>query len=65
MWRPQVKSPVASSLPQVSLMPVLEPVVVVSAKEEKKPACTLTGARSEVSMLRKAPTDQVVPMLRV
>lgn len=62
MCRPQVKSPVAPSLPQVALTPVEEPVVVVSANEEKKPACTETGARSLESIDKKAPTVHVVPI---
>ena len=60
-----MKLPSASSAPHVSLMPVDEPVVVVSAKEEKKPNWTDTGARSLVSIDRKAPTLQVVPTLLV
>jgi len=58
-----VKSPFASELPQVTLTPVLEPKVWVSAKEKKNPICTETGAKSLVSMLKKPPTLHVVPML--
>ena len=61
----QVKSPSVSLLPQSAVIPAVSPVVVVFANEEKKPACTETGARSLVSMLRKAPTVQVSPMVLV